>query len=249
VYLQKVFHLSSDLSADGVEMPAKKRQGQNYFPFIIIAVVLLLAVGGGAWLFRSSKPQPPSTQKASATASSLAGANPPHVRGSDKAPVTLEEYGDFECPPCGALYPLLKKIEADYGEEKVRLVFRQFPLPQVHKHAMVAAYAAEAAGFQGRFWEMYDKLYTDQATWSKAPDARTFFVDYARDIGLDMNRFARDMNNPDADARVRLDYERGRSLGVTGTPTIFINGRMMPAETTDKDLRAMIDERIKNGGQ
>lgn len=141
----------------------------------------------------------------------------------------------------------MKKIEADYGEDKLRLVFRQFPLPQIHKHAIAAAYAAEAAGFQGRFWEMYDKLYTDQVTWSQAPDARTFFVDYARDIGLDVNRFIRDMSSPEAQARVRFDYERGTSLGVTGTPTIFLNGRLLPATTTDKELREMIDGAIKSG--
>lgn len=235
-------------------MPAKKKESnKSYLPFIIIGVVLLAAVGGGVWLFRSSNQESApaaSTQKPSSSSSSfLIGANPPHTRGSEKAPVTLEEFGDFECPPCGALHPLMKKIEADYGHEKVRIVFRQFPLPQIHKHAIVAAYAAEAAGFQGRFWEMYDKLYMDQATWSKAPDARTFFVDYARDIGLDVGRFVRDTTSPDAEARVRFDYERGRSLGVTGTPTVFINGRMLPANTTDQDLRAMIDAVIKQGGQ
>jgi protein-disulfide isomerase len=234
----------------GFEMGSKQQTGKSYLPFIIIGVVLVVAVGAGAMLFRSAKQQPAPTQKASASSASiLTGANPPHARGSEKAPVTIEEFGDFECPPCGALYPLMKKIEADYGEDKVRLVFRQFPLPQIHKHAIVAAYAAEAAGLQGHFWEMYDKLYTDQATWSQAPDARTFFVDYARDIGLDVNRFVRDMNNPEAQARVRFDYERGTSLGVTGTPTIFFNGRMLPATATDKELRAMIDEAIKNGGK
>ena len=233
-------------------MGSKQRTGKNYLPFIIIGGVLAIAVGAGIVMFRSSKqesaPTAP-TQKAAASTSTLIGANPPHARGSARAPVTLEEFGDFECPPCGALYPLLKKIEADYGEEKVRLIFRQYPLAQIHKHAIVAAYAAEAAGFQGRFWEMYDKLYTDQATWSKAPDARAFFVDYASDIGLDMGRFVRDINSPEAEARVRFDYERGRSLGVTGTPTLFINGRMLPAEASEKDLRAMIDAGIKNGGQ
>ena len=233
-------------------MSVKKRANKSYLPFIIIGVVLLAAVGGGAWLWRSSRQESATTspaQKASSSSSTLIGANPPHARGSARAPVTLEEFGDFECPPCGALHPLLKKIEADYGEEKVRLVFRQFPLSQIHKHAIVAAYAAEAAGFQGRFWEMYDKLYIDQATWSKAPDPRTFFVDYAREIGLDVGRFVRDMNSPDAASRVRFDAERGRSLGVTGTPTIFVNGRLLPVTATDQDLRTMIDTGIKSGGQ
>jgi protein-disulfide isomerase len=232
-------------------MSAKKRANKSYLPFIIIGAVLLAVAGGGAWLWRSSKQESATTTAPAQKAppSTLIGANPPHAMGSARAPVTIEEFGDFECPPCAALHPLIKKIEADYGEEKVRIVFRQFPLPQIHKHAIAAAYAAEAAGFQGRFWEMYDKLYVDQATWSKAPDPRTFFVDYARDIGLDVGRFVRDMSSPDAAARVRFDAARGGSLGVTGTPTIFVNGRMLPATATDQDLRAMIDAGIKNGGQ
>jgi protein-disulfide isomerase len=247
VYLPTIFHLSSDLSADGVEMSSKQRASKSYLPFIIIVVVLLVAIGGGTLLFRASKRSVAPTQKA--TSSGLAGAKPPHVKGSENAPVTLEEFGDFECPPCGIFYPELKKLEADYSGDKLRIIFRQFPLPQVHKYALIAAYAAEAAGFQGRFWEMYDKLYSDQATWSKAPDPRPFLLDYARQIGLDVNRFVQDINSSEAQARVTLDQQRGHSLGVKGTPTIFINGRMLPPETTDKMLRDMIDEGLKSGGK
>ena len=230
-------------------MGSKQRPSKSPLPFIIIGVVLALAVGGGALLFRSSKkPASPATPKASSS-SGLAGAQPPHVKGSNSAPVTLEEFGDFQCPPCGLFYPQLKKLEADYGPDKLRVVFRQFPLPQIHKHAVSAAYAAEAAGFQGRFWEMYDKLYTDQATWSKAPDPRPFFLDYARSIGLDAALFMQDMSSPEAEARLMFDRQRGLSLGVVGTPTIFLNGRMLPAETSDKQLRDMIDAGIKSGGK
>lgn len=236
-------------------MGSKQRSGKSYLPFIIIGAVLSIALGAGVVLFRSAK-QPLSAPAANNSApaeknsvSVLAGAKPAHAKGADNAPVTLEEFGDFECPPCGALYPLLKKILADYGEDKLRLVFRQYPLPQIHKHALIAAYAAEAAGFQGRFWEMYDKIYSDQATWSKAPDPRAFLIQYARDIGLDVARFERDMSSPEAQTRVMFDYQRGRSLGVTGTPTIFINGRLLPPETTDKQLREMIDAGIKSGGK
>jgi protein-disulfide isomerase len=246
VYLPKVFH--SGNFDDGAEMGSKQRPSKSFLPFIIIGGVLALAVLGGAVLFRSAKqPAAPATPKA--PTSGLVGAKPPHVKGSDSAPVTLEEFGDFQCPPCGLFYPQLKKLEADYGPDKLRVVFRQFPLPQIHKHAVIAAFAAEAAGFQGRFWEMYDKLYTDQATWSKAPDPRPFFLDYARDIGLDPGRFVQDMSSPEADSRLMFDRQRGMSLGVVGTPTIFLNGRMLPPETSDKQLREMIDAGIKSGGK
>jgi protein-disulfide isomerase len=231
-------------------MSSKQRPRKSALPFIIIGGVLVAAIGGGALLFRSSKrtaATPPKTTPSPAAA--LAGAKPPHVKGSESAPVVIEEFGDFQCPPCGMFYPQLKRLEADYGPDKLRIVFREFPLPQIHKHAVIAAYAAEAAGFQGHFWEMYDKLYSDQATWSKAPDPRIFFLDYARDIGLDLQRFVQDAGGSEADSRVMLDRQRGISLGVVGTPSIFVNGRMLPPETTEKQLRDMMDEAIKNGGK
>jgi protein-disulfide isomerase len=220
---------------------------KNYLPFIIIGGVLAVALGAGTVLFRSAKqppqPIPTSTEKAAdkASTSPLSGATPPHAKGAATAPVTLEEFGDFECPPCGLFHPQLKKLEAEYGEDKLRVVFRQFPLTNMHKHALVAAYAAEAAGFQGRFWEMYDKLYTNQATWSKETDARPSFLNYAREIGLNESRFVSDMTSREADARVMFDYQRGRALGVTGTPTIFSNGRMLPPTATENDMRDMIN--------
>jgi protein-disulfide isomerase len=230
-------------------MSSKQRTSKSYLPFIIIGGVLILAIGGGAMLFRSAKQPAAQAPKAASSSSGLAGAKPAHVKGADNAPVTLEEFGDFQCPPCGMFYPQLKKLEADYGGDKLRIVFREFPLPQIHKQAVIAAEAAEAAGFQNHFWEMYDKLYSDQATWSKAPDPRTFFLDYARDIGLDVQRFAQDVSSPEVDQRIMLDQQRGRSIGVVGTPTIFINGRMLPPDTTEKQLRDMIDEGIKGGGK
>ncbi len=231
-------------------MGSKQRPNKSALPFIIIGGVLVIAVVGGALLFRSSKQTattPPKTASSPATA--LAGAKPAHVKGAESAPVVIEEFGDFQCPPCGAFYPQLKRLEADYGPDKLRIIFREFPLPSIHQHAMIAADAAEAAGFQGHFWEMYDKLYSDQATWSKAPDPRTFFLDYARDIGLDLQRFVQDAGGPEADSRIMLDRQRGISLGVVGTPSIFVNGRMLPPETTEKQLRDMMDEAIKNGGK
>ena len=231
-------------------MSPKQRSNKSMLPFIIIGGVLVIAIGGGALLFRASKQTTATPPKAnSSPATALAGAKPAHAKGSENAPVVIEEFGDFQCPPCGAFYPQLKKLEADYGPDKLRVVFREFPLPTIHKHALIAADAAEAAGFQGHFWEMYDKLYSDQATWSKAPDPRTFFIDYARDIGLDLQRFVQDAGSPEADSRIMLDRQRGISLGVVGTPSIFVNGRMLPPETSEKQLRDMMDEAIKNGGK
>jgi len=163
-----------------------------------------------------------------------------HVRGAANAKVTLEEYGDYQCPPCGLLFHDLKAIEKEYGSQ-MRFVFRHFPLSG-HIHARTAAHAAEAAGLQGRFWEMHDMIYQNQMSWSSAVDARSFFIQYARDLRLDVDRFTRDMNSPEVAARVTSDYDRGMSLGVTGTPTIYMNGQLVnSAAYTPDGLRKGLD--------
>src|SRR4051794_40390506 len=211
---------------------------KRYLPFLIIAVVLVAAVAGGVALWRSSKqaqlPSQPFTQPAqspagpSPTAQSSAATPPatpvqlppdnPHIRGGENAKVMLDEYGDYQCPPCGALYPELKVLEKDYGDQ-VRFVFHHFPLPTIHKHAEVASHAAEAAARQGRFWEMHDMIYQNQLSWAVADDVRPVFIQYARTLGLDVDRFTRDMDSPEVAARVNVDVERGKALGVQGTPT------------------------------
>lgn len=152
----------------------------------------------------------------------------------------LEEYGDYQCPSCGALFHELKTLEKDYGDQ-IKFVFRQFPL-QGHKHAGIAARAAEAAALQGKFWEMHDMIYQNQLNWTVAEDARPIFLQYAQMLNLDVARFTRDLDNPEVAARVEADSERGKLAGVQGTPTLFINGReLRPEVMTDEGLRAALD--------
>src|SRR5882724_6875649 len=140
-------------------------------PLVIIVFVLIVALGTTWMLMRSSRQTANENLNANTPTpgSEAPGAEPPHVRGNANAPVTLEEFADFQCPSCGAYYPELKKIEGEFGD-KLRVIFRERPLVPPHEHALIAAYAAEAAGLQGRFWEMHDKLYENQATWSTARD-------------------------------------------------------------------------------
>ena len=219
-------------------------------PLLLILSVLVLAFGAGVALYRAMTPAnetTPPTQMATATIP-LPGADPMRVRGGANAPVTIEEFGDFECPPCGALHPELVKIEKEYGD-RVRFIFREFPL-QIHKFAYDAARSAEAAGAQNKFWEMHDLLYEKKETWSLAPDARVLFVDYARSLGLDTERFSRDMIGDLASARVALDMRRGKSMGVVGTPSLFINGRMLTtAEMTPDGIRSSIQAALREKGQ
>jgi protein-disulfide isomerase len=154
--------------------------------------------------------------------------------------VALEEFGDFECRPCGDLSPILEKIEQDYGA-RLRVIFRQCPLA-MHRHALDAAHASEAAGLQGRFWEMHDLLYRNRFIWPRAADVRAVFNDYAKTLGLDVERFKKDMDSEQVKARIVADQQRGASLGVDRTPVLFINnGRVAETALNPPGLHAAID--------
>jgi protein-disulfide isomerase len=217
---------------------------RRYLPLFIVAAVGLLALGTGMTLYRARRPPVLTIPKDSAVPET-AGTESVHVRGEANAPVTLEEFGDFQCPPCGKLAGPTKRLEEAYGSQ-LRVIFRQFPLPaKVHPHAQEAALAAEAADLQGRFWEMHDLLYREQEVWSNAADARTLFRGYAGMLELDLDRFEKDMDGSEAKERVASDQKRGVALGVTSTPTIFINDRQIPAPIVVASLRTAIDAALK----
>lgn len=205
-------------------------------PFIIILVVLAAAVGGAWYLKRSATPSVPAqaltsaSPRANAPPSSDPGAEPPHTLGPANAPAKLEEFGDFECPPCGLLHPTLQTMEREFGD-RLRITFREFPLVPTHQHALAAATAAEAAGLQGKFWEMHDMLYENQKQWHEAFDVRPIFEDYAKRIGLDIERYKQDLTSQVVEQRITQDGLRAHSLDVKGTPTVFLNGREIPFES------------------
>jgi protein-disulfide isomerase len=213
---------------------------KRYLPFVIVVVVGLITVGSGIALYRAKRPD---VLTITSTGSGKPG-EPIHVRGPADAAVTLEEYGDFECPPCGMLAGPIKQLEKDYGS-RLRVIFHNFPLI-THQHARDAACAAEAAGLQGKFWEMHDAIYREQREWSKAKDPRLLFNAYAGIIGLDVERFKRDMNSDNVKERVASDQKHGASLGVQTTPTIFLNNRAVePASLAPDKLREAVDAAVK----
>ncbi|MEY2564380.1 MAG: hypothetical protein QOH88_2573 [Verrucomicrobiota bacterium] len=212
---------------------------KRYLPYAIIVAVFLIATGAGVALYQNHEepPPPPRTGK---LAYGKPAAEPAHVRGPAKAPVAVEEFGDFECVPCSLLYPILKKAEEDYGE-RLSVTFREYPLPK-HTHANMAARAAEAAGLQGRFWEMHDLLYEDRLHWLKEADTRAAMVSYASTLGLDKVRFQKDLDGEEVTQRIATDGERVKSLELDRTPSVFINGdRFTPRPITTENLRAAID--------
>jgi protein-disulfide isomerase len=157
-----------------------------------------------------------------------------HLVGSSSAPVVLIEYADFQCPYCGAAEGHLKRIRDVYSEDLL-FIFRQFPLVDVHEWAQLAALASEAAGLQGKFWEAHDRLFEIQE--SLDPQA---IHDMAGELGLDMPRFASDINGPACRARVDRDLRSGEALGLPGTPSLFINGQYFDQEVSFSTLSAAV---------
>ncbi len=141
------------------------------------------------------------------------------------SPVNFVEYGDFQCPACGAYYPLVKQALKAYGD-KIKFTFKNFPLSQ-HKNADIASRAGESAREQGKFMEMYDMLYTNQEKWAESTTARDTFIGYAKTLNLDLTKFQKDIDSDAIESRVRNDYQEGVSLGVNSTPTFFVNGRQI----------------------
>jgi len=222
-------------------------------PFIIILLVLAVAIGGAWYLKKAATSQGPgaisnrtpasNTTPPPATAG-VNGAEPPHTLGPTSAKVHLEEFGDFECPPCGLLHPILQQMQTEFSD-RLQITFREFPLVPTHQHAMAAASAAEAAALQGKFWEMHDLLYEHQKDWHEVFDVRPIFEGYAKQIGLDVERYKRDVNSDPVADRIIQDGKRGHYLGVKGTPTVFLNGREVPFESLPADkLRVLINSEL-----
>ena len=163
-----------------------------------------------------------------------------HIQGPAEAPVTLLEYGDYECPYCGSAYPIVKQVQAQMGS-RLRFVFRNFPITTSHPHAEQAAEAAEAAAAQGRFWEMHDYLYEHQRHLER-DDLRA----YAGELGLDVDRFEDELAQHAHAARVRDDFMSGVRSGVNGTPTFYINGVRHDDSYEAETLLATLERTARN---
>lgn len=237
-----------------------QQKNSSNLPLVIIGLVLVAAIGGGWWLYSRSKAQPVKTNTNSSTANkpavdnraalelyakAPAGAQPANMLGSQSATVVVEEFADFQCGTCAAVHPKLKEINSIYSG-RIKFIYRNFPLTQIHKNAYEAAVAVEAAGMQGKFWAMQDQLFSNQQAWSNSNDARKLFEEYAQKIGLNVPQFQSDVLGLPAKNRVNKDLERGLALGINGTPTVFINGVRIGAEQIDVNtMRQFIDAELQ----
>lgn len=166
------------------------------------------------------------------------------TKGNKEAKVVLVEYSDFQCPACAYYYPLLKKLSQDFGD-KVSFSYRHFPLRQ-HMNARSAAYAAEAAGRQNKFWEMHDLIFENQTKWENRGDAEKIFTEFAVSLGLNENQFKNDLSSKDIKNKVENDFQSGVQSKVNSTPTIFLNGKKIEVPPNYDELSNIINEAVKN---
>lgn len=201
-----------------------------------LATVMLL-IGG---VFFISKTQPATeVQSGKPADSTLLVRENSHKITTDSAKATLVEFSDFQCPSCGAAYPILKRITQEYAG-KVNFVYRQFPLT-IHINGFNAALAAEAADQQGKFWEMHDRLFEKQSEWSESDKWLDIFTGYAKDLGLNTEKFNQDISSQQLGERIKADQDDGNKLGVNATPTLYLNGEQIVGVPSYDVLKSKID--------
>ena len=202
---------------------------------LIITVVLLF---GGIFLLTRKDS---SKAVAGATVSQIDYSKGQKI-GSSSAKIKLVEFSDFQCPACAVAGSYTKKLRVTYSDQ-IQFIYRHFPLPQ-HIHARSAAILAEAAGEQGKFWEMHDRLFETQEQWSKLASSTAFFMDLAKQLGLDEVKVEQALKESAFKSEIDSDIAEGQSLGVNFTPTFFINGRKLTLRTFE-DLNTAVAEELK----
>jgi protein-disulfide isomerase len=201
---------------------------------VVIGLLVLGAMGG------SSNSSAPAGFMAT-TVPALTAAD--WSEGNPAAKVTVIEYGDFECPACGAYFPLMQQLLANFSST-VLFAFRNFPLYTIHPDAGISAQAAEAAGSQGKYWPMHDLLYEDQATWTDAAASSVvseFFDGYASQLGLNVDKFNQDINSQQVLNKIQADITSGNAAQVDHTPTFFVNQVQIPNPTSLADFESVIN--------
>ena len=186
--------------------------------FIIILAVVVLGLAGIFFIGKSKSTTNNNTGSVGTTSN--------HTKGSNAKNVNLLVYGDFQCPVCGQFYPVEKKIINTYQND-ILFTFRHFPLDSIHPNARAASRAAEAAGLQGKFFEMHDLLYENQSAWSSSTNPLNTFTSYAQQLGLDVDKFKVDFTSEVVNSTINADLKEGNQKGVTGTPTYYLNGKKL----------------------
>jgi len=208
-----------------------------------IGVATVLILVGGVFLMSKSNSTAEVTPDQKVDKSILVKKDSYSV-GSPKAKVVIVEFGDFQCPACASAYPVVKRILED-NDEKVYFQFRNFPLP-LHRNAKLASYVAEAAGSQGKYWEMHEALYENQLEWAESTKPMEFFESYAKKLELDVEKLKVELKKDAIIKKVDRDTQDGGAAGVNSTPTFFVNGVQLRGVPQYADLQKLIDQELKS---
>lgn len=218
------------------------------FSIVTIGILVMLVVFSNNQSSTDvSKIDPIAVQSANTQNGNIAD----HIAGSGTGKVTIIEYGDYECPGCGRINPTIESLIHNY-DGKVRFIFRNYPLTTIHTDAMAAAGATEAAGLQGKFWEMHNKIYNNQSDWDSLSnsDLTNKFVSYAKALGLNTTKFKDDMASDSVSKKIAYDQALGNKMKLESTPTFYLNGKLLESSTWGDKAKfaAAIDVELKKVG-
>ena len=210
----------------------------------VVVIILGVAVAAGAAVLLSRQPDQPAETNAAPVHVDIKGGG--RFRGplaSEKAALTLVEFGDYQCPSCGAYHPFVKEILSRYPQQ-LRLEFHHFPLITIHPNSLAASKAAEAAGEQGHYWEMHDALFESQSQWSTNPNPKQIFAALATRIGINAQIFLQAMDSPQLQDRILKDVERGEDAKVDSVPTFFIDGQRVHINLSMEDFVQVVEAHL-----
>lgn len=224
----------------------------NKLSWIIFSAVTVGALGLLVYFSGSSKIDINGVDtNAIQTANNNNGNIADHVYGKVGSKVILINYSDFQCPGCGSAHPLIKPIVEEY-KDQIQFVFRNFPIPDSHPNAKAAAGSAEAAGLQGKFWEMHDKILESQADWESlaGTDRSNFFANQAKSLGLDVDKFNTDVASSPVNKKINFDKAIGVKAGVDATPSFYLNGTRLDSKVwgDETKLKEVINAELKKAG-
>ncbi len=205
--------------------------------FLLVIVIVLGLLGGTLVLTKKKNNDTQgSTGSTSATTSN-------HRTGNLSSKVTLTEFGDFQCPACKSYYPIVRQVKEEYND-KIIFEFKHFPLVQIHPNAFVASRAAEAAGKQGKFFEYHNLLYENQDSWAQDKNPNSYFEEFAKQLGLNVEQFKKDMISESVASTINADAKLAQSIGANSTPTFAINGKKIANPKSVDEFKKVIDEAL-----
>ncbi|MDP3954273.1 MAG: thioredoxin domain-containing protein [bacterium] len=213
---------------------------------IISWLVVVLVIGGGIFALVKFSGSAPTQQDGGNILSEQLNSSD-HIYGNPEAKVVLLEYLDFQCPACAAYDPLVQELKKEYSD-RVAFVVRHFPLRSIHANAQISSQAAEAAGLQGKFWEMHDMIFENQAVWSNGRGAKSIFLGYAESLGLDKDKFEDDLDSSQVKDKIEADLKSGNNSGVNGTPSFFLNGKKIVNPQSLDAFKKLLDSALSDAG-